>query len=164
MKRHPKRVDGEFGSPPLPRGELAGGQLIPPFGLAQGRPSLPFVRGGICHTPSRIGAGAARPCIQVIGLGNPDRGDDGVGPLVADLVRRQLPPSIRVTQLSGDLLSLMDSWRDADAAILVDAIYSGGTAGTVHRFDLRECNLPTKFFSSSTHTMNLAQVIELARA
>ena len=109
-------------------------------------------------------SGVARPCIQVIGLGNPDRGDDGVGPFVADLVRRQLPPSIQVMQLTGDILSLLDSWRDADATILVDAIYSGGKVGTVHRFDLRECTLPTKFFSSSTHTMNLAQVIELARA
>ncbi len=109
-------------------------------------------------------AGVARPCIQVIGLGNPDRGDDGVGLLVADLVRRQLPPSIQVTQLTGDLLSLLDTWRHTDIVILVDAIYSGGKVGTVHRFDLRECTFPSHLSSPSTHTVNLSQVIELARA
>ena len=39
---------------PIIKGRFRGGYSTPPFGLAQGRPNLPLVRGGTLHTPSKI--------------------------------------------------------------------------------------------------------------
>ena len=57
----------------------------------------------------------AYPSILVLGLGNPLRGDDGVGPrLVEELTRRGLPRG--VTALDGgsaglDLLQMLEGWQ-----------------------------------------------------
>ena len=58
----------------------------------------------------------------------------------------------------------MDSWKDSDTVILIDAVYSGGNFGTIYRFDARKQTIPTEFFHYSTHTFGVAEAIELARA
>jgi len=46
---------------------------------------------------------------------------------------------------------------------LIDAVCSGGTPGTVYRFDAAE-PLTARFWHRGTHTFSLADVIELGRA
>ena len=58
----------------------------------------------------------------------------------------------------------MDSWKDSDAVILIDAVHSGAQPGTIHRFDVHTQTIPTKFFHYSTHAFGVAEAIELARA
>lgn len=102
--------------------------------------------------------------IAVIGVGNLDYGDDGVGLLVAQLARQRLPIRVNVLEMAGNPLSLLDAWQDDDAVILVDAPQSGSEAGKIHRFDIHEGRLPSYSFSPSTHTLSVAEIIELARA
>ena len=57
----------------------------------------------------------------------------------------------------------MDSWKDSDTVILIDAVHSGAKPGTIHRFDVHTQTIPTKFFHYSTHAFGVAEAIELAR-
>ena len=102
--------------------------------------------------------------ILVIGIGNPARGDDAAGLTVARRIREAAAPyDVTVVELAGDQLALLDAWTGAREVYVIDAVCSGGTPGTVHRFDAAE-PLTTHFWHCGTHTFSLADVIELARA
>ena len=102
--------------------------------------------------------------ILIIGIGNPYRGDDGVGLRITQDIKKKSPDHVNVIEQSGDGISLMDSWKDADAVILIDAVHSGAQPGTIHRFDAHTQPIPAKFFHYSTHVFGVAESIELARA
>jgi hydrogenase maturation protease len=99
----------------------------------------------------------------VIGIGNPDRGDDAVGLAVARRVRDAAPGDVTVRELDGDQLKLLDVWDGADEVYVVDAVCSGARPGATHRFDASG-PLGACFAHRGTHTFSLAEVIELARA
>jgi len=102
--------------------------------------------------------------ILVIGIGNPARGDDAAGLAVARRIREAAAPGdVTVTELAGDQLALLDAWTGAREVYVIDAVCSGGTPGTVYRFDAAE-PLTAHFWHRGTHTFSLADVIELARA
>jgi len=101
--------------------------------------------------------------ILVIGIGNPARGDDAAGLAVARCIREAAPGHVTVTELAGDQLALLDAWTGAREVYLIDAVCSGGTPGTVYRFDAAE-PLTARFWHRGTHTFSLADVIELGRA
>lgn len=72
----------------------------------------------------------------VIGIGTPDHGDDAAGLLVAERVRAAASPrTIRVRELIGDQLGLLDLWGDAREVYVINAVRSGAPPGTVYRFD-----------------------------
>ena len=102
--------------------------------------------------------------ILIIGIGNPYRGDDAVGHRIAQDIKKKSPDHVNVIEQSGEGISLMDSWKDSDAVILIDAVHSGTQPGTIHRFDVHTQTIPTKFFHYSTHAFGVAEAIELARA
>ena len=99
----------------------------------------------------------------VLGIGNPERGDDAVGLAVARLLRRMLPEAVEVAEHAGDAASLLARLDGVAAALLVDACAGGGPAGTVRRFDVALAPLPHRAFGLSTHGFGLAEAVELAR-
>ncbi len=94
----------------------------------------------------------------LIGVGNPLRGDDGVGLAVAAGVR-----AMESIQSPGASFELMDLWEGADEVILVDAARSGAIPGTIHRLDAGTTPLPGSMLATSTHSVGLAETVELAR-
>jgi hydrogenase maturation protease len=106
----------------------------------------------------------SRPRTLIIGLGNEYRRDDAVGLIVARRLREAAPESVRVLEESGEGAGLMESWQDADAVFLIDAVHSGAKPGTVHRLDAHAQPIARKFFRFSTHAFGLAEAVELARA
>jgi len=100
----------------------------------------------------------------IIGLGNEYRGDDAVGLVVARCLKEAAPEHARVLEESGEGAALMESWKDAGAVILIDAVHSGAKPGIVHRLDAHTQPIPTRFFRCSTHTFGVAETVELARA
>ncbi len=106
----------------------------------------------------------ARPQRAVIGIGNPERGDDAAGRAVARMLKDRLQATVAVTEHSGESASLLDLLDGVDEAILIDACVSGATPGTLHRFDVSAAPLPKAKFSLSTHGLGLAEALELARA
>ena len=73
--------------------------------------------------------------MRVIGIGNPLRGDDAIGLLVARRVRELADPEVEVMELEGEPARLIDAWQGAGLAVVVDAVNSGAPEGTVMRFD-----------------------------
>lgn len=106
----------------------------------------------------------AKSQVLVLGLGNRYRSDDGVGRVVAECLRRDCPPHVEVRDESGEGTALMETWKDAEAVILVDAVQSGAAAGTIHRLDATRVPVPSRFFHYSTHAFSVAEAVELARA
>ena len=105
-----------------------------------------------------------RPQLLIIGVGNPFRGDDAAGLLAARLLKNSGLDSTTVMEHSGEGASLMETWKGADAVILIDAVSSGGPPGTIHRLEPISKPLPARMFQSSTHTFSLPQAIAMARA
>lgn len=99
----------------------------------------------------------------VIGIGNPDRGDDVAGRRVARLLRWMLPDEIQVAEGEGEATALLARFDGVAAAFLIDACVSGAPAGTVRRFDVVAVPLPKTAFGVSTHGFGLAEAVELAR-
>lgn len=107
-----------------------------------------------------------RPPI-VIGIGNPDRGDDAVGVQVARQVARQVAAErLGVLTLEFDDPSeALDAWEPEDTVVVADAIRSGGEPGDIHVVDVLEQKLPAGNWSAGgTHALGLAAVVELARS
>jgi hydrogenase maturation protease len=101
--------------------------------------------------------------IVVIGLGNPDCGDDGIGPLVARAVSEHAT-GVRVIERRGDALALMEDWAGAQSVVLVDAAAAVSEPGRIHRIDLAREELPRDLSLSSTHAFGVADAIALASA
>jgi hydrogenase maturation protease len=104
------------------------------------------------------------PRVLVIALGNPDRGDDGVGLAVAQCLRELLPNEVPIISASGDALGLIPTWAEFDAIICIDAVASANAPGSIHRFDLTAADLPNQFAVASSHALGLVDAIALARA
>ena len=100
----------------------------------------------------------------VIGVGNPDRGDDGAGAEVLAHLEGRLPGGVRLVRLSGaDPAHIIEAWEGADRVFLVDAMVSGAPAGTLRRFDAAAEPLPAEVSLASTHALGAGAAIEMAR-
>lgn len=102
--------------------------------------------------------------ILIAAIGNPDRGDDGIGHLVAASLAERLPPDVTLTVRRGDLLSLIEDWAGFDAVICVDAAAAIGAPGRIHRIDMEADELPAGLSFPSSHAFGLAEAIALGRA
>lgn len=99
----------------------------------------------------------------IIGIGHPDRSDDGVGQWVAKQLSERLP-TLPVRCGTGETADLLDWWMDDDEVRVIDAISSGQKPGTVLRIDAHQRELPSERFRGSSHAFGLAEAIELGRA
>jgi hydrogenase maturation protease len=99
----------------------------------------------------------------VIGVGNPDRGDDAIGMLVARRVKEARPSAVTVVESNRDGASLMDLWESAGTVIVIDAVACDEKPGTIFRFDAGAAPIPARTLSFSSHAISLAEGIELAR-
>lgn len=96
----------------------------------------------------------------VIGIGNPYRRDDGVGPALADLVARQAIPGVRVISCLAEPSAIIEAWSDAGLAVLIDAAV-GGPPG---RVDRRAITDAAQAAPVSSHDLGIAATYRLAEA
>lgn len=113
--------------------------------------------------PYEHGSRTHEPTILIVGMGDPMRGDDSAGQIVASEIRQQAPQFVRICEHAGDGTSLISLWEEASDVIVVDALVSGAPPGTIHRLDAIEQALPGWQFQVSTHAIGLAEAVELAR-
>jgi len=107
---------------------------------------------------------ADKPSVLVVAIGNPDRGDDGFGPAVAQRLRGRVPPTVRILERSGDALALIEDWDGIPPVIIVDAMTPITKPGRVHRLDLTHSPLPVGCSPRSSHAFGVAETVELARS
>lgn len=73
----------------------------------------------------------------LIGIGNPYRRDDGVGPALAAEFDRLGVPGVAVTCADGEPSQLLEAWAGARLAVVVDAVAcSPAVPGRIHRTGL----------------------------
>jgi hydrogenase maturation protease len=106
---------------------------------------------------------APTPRVLVVGLGNPDRGDDGVGPIVVEKLVGLLPTDVAVAPPGADVLTLMMEWADFDAVVFVDAAAPLTTPGGIHCFNPANTELLQYRRAASSHGLGLAEAIGLSR-
>ncbi len=104
------------------------------------------------------------PPTRLIGIGHPFRGDDRAGLWVARRLKAHADESFEVCEHSGEAAGLMTLFEGRGRVLLVDAVCSGGTPGTLYRFDAALGPLPAGCFGASTHHLGVAEAIEWARA
>lgn len=97
--------------------------------------------------------------MKVLGLGNPTRGDDAAG---ARVVRLLQGLGIEARVLQREPLELLEVWRPEDDVVVIDAVLSGAPCGTIQTWNRASLALPGPA-SASTHSLGLAETIELAR-
>lgn len=102
--------------------------------------------------------------VLVLGLGNPLRGDDGVGPRVVEaLNRRGLPEGTTALDAGTgglDLLHVLEGWK---RAIVIDAADVGREPGQFARFTPDEARFVGSGDAVSLHNAGLAEVLALAK-
>ncbi|GAA2740699.1 hydrogenase maturation protease [Kitasatospora cinereorecta] len=75
--------------------------------------------------------------IVVIGVGNPLRGDDGVGTAVVDVLAADPCPVARLAVCDGEPARLIELWDGAELAVVLDAVrVPPERAGRLHRLRL----------------------------
>jgi hydrogenase maturation protease len=97
--------------------------------------------------------------MRILCCGNPDRGDDAAGILVAEQLNQH---GIPATVCGGNPLDLIEAWSGLPDVVVADAVVTGSPVGTVHCWDGREVD----FLDSkpvSTHGVGLRDAIALAR-
>ncbi len=112
----------------------------------------------------------------VIGVGNPFRRDDGIGPAVAAAIEGQHLPGVRVAFSDGEPSGLIEAWSGADLAVIVDALHGSpaGRApcpGRIHRIkpaglDTQPgpAGAPAGSSAGSSHGLGLPDAFRLGRA
>ena len=99
----------------------------------------------------------------VIGIGNPFRNDDGIGPAVAAQIEEQRLPGVRVVISDGEPAGLLEAWAGAGLAVVVDAIHRvPASPGSIHRLtagQLEACGT-----AASSHGLGVPDALRLGRA
>ncbi len=110
------------------------------------------------------------PCPKplVVGVGNRDRGDDGVGPAAVDafedaLADHPVGDGIETRVLAGDLSDLVVLWGADRDVIVIDAAVDHRPPGSVTVLDALANPLPHGRRPVSSHEFGLAAAVELAR-
>ena len=105
-----------------------------------------------------------KPRRLLVGVGNPDRGDDGAGRAVASRLLARNDCAIEVSECTGEATSLMNAWTGFDDVILVDACRGAGAPGSIHRVSPEEIESLARLQHASTHSLGVTAAIGLARA
>jgi len=100
----------------------------------------------------------------VIGVGNPYRRDDGVGPAAVERLRRRGLPGVILAECDGEPTRMLDLWTGADLAVVIDALRTGAPRpGAIHRRSLRHPSM-RGMGSASSHAVDLGDAVALAAA
>lgn len=105
--------------------------------------------------------------IRIIGIGNPFAGDDAIGLHVVRLLQTDHLQGVDISEVHHVGVELLDRFEGSDMVILIDAVQSGETPGTIHCVeyppDMDEVSQLAAFSqSSSTHAFGLCEVLALA--
>jgi hydrogenase maturation protease len=108
----------------------------------------------------------AAPPVTVIAIGNPYRRDDGAGGAVMMSLRERFgdDPRVRLVELDGESVRLVQAWEGSSTVWIVDAVRSGRPFGSFHEVDAtRLADLDdTGARLGGGHLMGLAEAVDLA--
>jgi hydrogenase maturation protease len=110
-------------------------------------------------------SGARASGVCVIGVGNRDRGDDGIGPRVAEQVAASGWDGVHTAVLdSADGTFLLSAWDGTACVYIVDAVMANLTPGTIVRFTGEQLKRGGGIRTLSTHGIGLLEAVEIGRS
>jgi hydrogenase maturation protease len=104
---------------------------------------------------------AMKPKILVIGVGNPLRSDDGIGPAIIKILQTENNQDFALVDGGTDGLALLDQLAEYEKAIIIDAVEMLETPGVVKSFTPAEAKIKIKSDVLSTHGFGLAEMLKL---
>jgi hydrogenase maturation protease len=106
------------------------------------------------------------PAVTVIAIGNPYRRDDGAGGAVLAHIGREFHDDarLRLVELDGESVRLVQAWEGSSTVWIVDAVRSGRPFGSFHEVDAtRLADLDDSGARlGGGHLMGLGEAVELA--
>ncbi|MFE5587313.1 hydrogenase maturation protease [Kitasatospora sp. NPDC056531] len=108
--------------------------------------------------------------VVVIGVGNPFRRDDGVGPAVIEAVRTQVPAGTLLTVSDGEPGRMLGLWHRDDEVVVVEAVHAHpGQPGRLLTLRAEQAEQAGRagraaVGSASTHALGLGETFALAAA
>ena len=102
---------------------------------------------------------------RVIGIGNPLRGDDGVGPAVVEMLEGlAMPPDVDLIDGGEAGLGLVGLMEGADRVVLIDAAEMREEPGVCRLFDLSEVLIDDDDPGCSIHHARTGSALRMANA
>ncbi|MBS3905061.1 MAG: hydrogenase maturation protease [Simkania sp.] len=101
--------------------------------------------------------------LLVIGIGNPFRGDDGIGWAVVAALMGKVPAEIQLRKSRGDIAELIELFSMYRAVYLIDACRMDAAPGVWQRIDAHLQPLLLDNTQTSTHGISISQAIALAK-
>lgn len=98
-------------------------------------------------------------CI-IIGVGNPFRHDDGIGPFIIELLRAQ-KVACDLLDAGTDALSLIETIKEYSRVIIIDAVNMNAAPGALKIFSPNEAKIQIRSDALTTHGFGLAQMLKL---
>lgn len=108
----------------------------------------------------------ASPDLAVVGVGNPVMGDDGVGPKTVDRLEESpvgSMPDVRLMDAGTTGFLALEAMSGADRAVVVDAIETGGTPGTIHEYRCVDGTFETELPEMTMHDVSFTEAMVAAR-
>ncbi|MBD3234226.1 MAG: hydrogenase maturation protease [candidate division Zixibacteria bacterium] len=103
--------------------------------------------------------------ILVAGIGNDYRSDDGAGLEAVRRIRGMNINNVKTLEGVSDGTSLIEYFANRKFVFIIDAANSNAAGGVIHRFDALKDAVPVEMLTNfSTHSINIGQAIELAKA
>ncbi len=105
--------------------------------------------------------------VVIIALGNRFRGDDGIGPFVAERLKETATERLggyMIVEGKDDAMALVSAWEGAALAVIIDAAVSGASPGTIRRLEAGVQAMPKDLSRCSSHGLGLAEAVELGKA
>jgi hydrogenase maturation protease len=116
-------------------------------------------------TVSSTDPSSPSPATLVIGIGNPLRGDDGLGSRALEMLAREdIPEGVELMELGTPGWGLVTTLQDRQRVVIIDAVRMGQKPGAWRRFSPQEVRFITQDETLSMHEPGLAESLELAQA
>ena len=97
----------------------------------------------------------------VIGVGNPFKGDDGIGVKLIEETRESFASEgVQIFEVGSDTFEILHILKDLEAAIIVDAVRFGGEPGD-YRFFTSD-DVESLKGSETAHATNIIEVLNLS--
>ena len=100
----------------------------------------------------------------IIGVGNPLRGDDGVGPKLIQALRQHDGPSLELIDGGSDALGILEYLEGRSRVCIVDACRMGLSPGAVRMFEPQDATAVMAPDQISLHGLGLAEALNMASA
>jgi len=99
--------------------------------------------------------------ILVVGVGNILMGDEGIGiHVIKELEKLNLPEDVEIMDIGVSSFSLISYLSDRKKVIIIDAVKSGGKAGTIYRFSIENIEIETERYLS-LHQIGIGDILSL---